>query len=710
MDLFSCLIEELYLQGYTLIKKFISKFFINLISNHIEEIDVYDFNKVFYLSLKNSTNDFELDNLLMKNKDDEDEDNLNKFKFNQIVLKIIMTMVYNAKYYENNIDIDISLLDKFINLFEKNEENKAENKEDFNDEKNEEMKKNSKDILDLFSQLGMKKGLDYLLNFFDIGMDMDEFTFKNDVKDFVGSIINQKNLSGEVNRHNNNDDNYNENYSYSNAFLKRIKMFKLEKIQEFDKPNSDNNNNHHNFFMKIYQTQIGELIDKYFTHKKPEYNKENYDENLDGNDNINYNTGYYKNNNNNNNPKLINNQKYNNNNINNFNNFKNASFGKSDFNNNNNNYSFNQMNYNQGFNNNNNNIRNNSGYNNNNNNNPNNNNNNYFNPKNSRNQFNNINNNNNNFNQYNQYNNNNNNYNNYNNNQIIKTEKELNEEREEKECEEKKQEFLKNYKVKFLTFERAVGNNDNFDDFHDFFNLINNIYKSHNEIDKKLEEIKIKEENEKKKKVEEEENNKNNNNNEENFDYKKFNYNNYNNNLSNQYLNLIQNSEEKIEENNILKNLHENEFNFIIYLLPNKNDEKKNENKKLYNNICDHLGRYDYLYEYFINSIWINYNRIHLEIKLPSALINVINKNIFDSGDENRLKKSLMKYCLKQYLTNAENIFNLFTYEIKIFKGDNDSETFLFTQNFEMIYQDNEENVDKIMFIDNINKLYFDIK
>ena len=607
MDLFSCLIEEYYLQGYTLIKKFVSKFYVNLVSSDIEEIDVYDFNKVFYLSLpiKNSNDsnknsyDDELENLFVKNNNEEYEENLHKIKFNQIVLKVIMTMIYNAKYYDNYINIDNTSLDKFINLF-KNEDLKAENKEDFNDEKNEEIKKNPKDIQDLLSQLGIKKGLKNLLEFFDIGMDKDEFTFKNEVKEFVGYILNQKNSSGEVNRQNINDDNNNENYSYSNAFLKRIKMYKLEKINDS--------------FLTIYQTQIKNLIDKYFTYKKPDDKKENFDEDLDCNENgnVNKNISQYKNN-----PKLINNQmnNYNNNNYN----FKNAqSYGRSDINFNPNNQM--QMN-NQGYNNINRNNNNNYGFGYNNNNANNN-----FNNKNPRNQYNILVSNNSNKNNY--------NYNNYNNNQNIKTVKEINQEKEEKIFEENKQEFLKNYKVKFLTFERGNDDNLGLDDFHDFFFLINNIYKSHNIIDKKLEEIKIKEEKDKKKQTEEEENegdnnynNYNNNNNEENlnFDYRKNNnsninnYNNYNNysnkdfnqnqyqyqNLnpnsfsysnSNQNLNL--NSEEKIDDSNFLKSLYENEFNFIVYLLPYNNE-------KSFNNICNHLGRYDYLYNYFINSIWI---------------------------------------------------------------------------------------------------------
>ena len=67
-----------------------------------------------------------------------------------------------------------------------------------------------------------------------------------------------------------------------------------------------------------------------------------------------------------------------------------------------------------------------------------------------------------------------------------------------------------------------------------------------------------------------------------------------------------------------------------------------------------------------------------------------------------------MKYSLKQYLTNAENVFNLFTYEIKIITSDTESETFLFTQNFEMIC---DENVNKGEKNNNeFDKLHFDIE
>lgn len=714
MDLFECLIEEIYLQGATLIKNFRKKFFIEILNKKVKEIDVLDFNTIFYVApsfSKSENNESDVFENILSPEEECSDENLNLIKYNEIILRIYLTFIFNAKL-DNfaSLNLEEKQIKNIITYFRKlqieNKKNVNNNLnikikdnsnlvdvDNFNNDENEEENKiNSNQKLN-FSEEEIRKTLEYLLKSLDRGLDESEETFKDEMENFYYLLVPDNKDENHVYFPDEEKGNfYWEDFKFSDAFSKKMNLFKIKKI-------NDSNNIEKYDLLSICTKYKEELLNKYFLNnshsteneqQQPNSNNFYYDEinnNINNNQfnknfgikNPNQNTNFFNLNNNLNNNFNHNYHLNNQNNL--YNNNQNMNNQTNKFNN-----SSNKLNYNL-YSNDNKNI---------------------------------------NFTSYSNFKNTigTNNYLNMAN--TLNYEEQLLKIKENEDIENKKVEFLNKFKLKFLLFERSIINekNENDTDSKYFFNFINSLYAMHNEIDK-----------EKNKNMKNNLNSNNTTNNLINNNDITNNQNTYdasniplNNNIfepNNNYLNKnnshisnhdfsnIMNTHMKRDSQipNNLGNIKDQdlnintksepnqELNFLVYLLPNPQPTKAKNEHIAKNNICNHMANKDFLYKTFINMIWPCFEKINDIIALyDNHPVGDSEKIIYSKDDVKKNIKSIFKFTLKRYLAEADRTFELYTYEIKIYSNKSSEEPIykkIFCENFEMLLVQKQEELDK---------------
>lgn len=635
MDLFECLIEEYYLQGATMIKRFREKFFIDLISKKVKEIDVHDFNTIYFILSPNKTDlDFEYF-LKWENYDDEKD---NVIKYNEIVMRIFLTIIYNIKMDIPN-SIDSNQINNIISFFRKeiqdgskkkklsNQNIKTNENINYDDHYNynndlddiDNLNEKISDKEKIFTEGGIRKTLDLLLKIIDTGLDKSEEDFKKDLSNICYFILNNTFEEDEKNKNFEPSE-----YKYSNFFSSKMNMYKLTKLSE----NFANPGDKYDFY-KSYEDYKNGLLKKYFF-KTPNVdnskNINNTSNHINANHNLNESMNFNK-------KTQIFNNSFNINNINN-NNFHNQTIHRN-YNPQNNNYK-NTLNQNL------------------------------------------------------------NNISTYGTQMFPMSNQNEEKIKEEEENENNKKDFLNKFRVKYLMFEKSLVDEHESNKY--FFNFINSIYTVQNNIDKE------KEKNNNSNNVYNELSNVNMNTNNNNKIKEEYLSNKENQNINNLTRNGMSdiNSSYKDKEKDFEPS---SEFNILVYLLPNYNDKNK------YNNICTHISNKDYIYKMFLNNIWSNYDKYN-DVKqvYESHNANDIERIEFSKDELIKNIKSIFKFTLQKYLNDANYIFDLYTYEIKIYNKSNDVIfSKIFCQNFEMFLKMKFEDQDKAIFEKKKNYMKFDI-
>lgn len=750
MDLFSCLIEELYLQGATIIKDFRNKFFLENLHKKVKEIDVLDFNTVFYIppfqKIENPECDLEF---ILTPEEEIIDENPNLIKINEIVLHIYLTFIYNAKLDDFSLPLEEKQIKNIIYYFRKMQiseskkaftnplsaqhkenSNLAEIENFLNEENFEDENKQGANIKTIFSEDEMHQTLECLLKTLDRGLDYSEAQFKEEMANFYYMLVPDKDDNHVYFPDEEKGNFYWEDFKFADAFSKKINLFKFSKLSEAY--NNDKYDLH-----GVHEEYKNMLLNKYFLSAANVATAAAGNVEADQGANLSFNNF--------------------NNNGNNNNNFNNYGYANNDFGNlnqfGNNNYNNNNRNQNQ--------YSNNNNYNNNNN----------FNNQNRNLNQNNHNNNNNNMNMNNSFNKNNNSSSNNVNNRNFKStigpnsmyantfgfsdnEEERKRIEENQKIENNKNEFLNKFRMKFLLYEKSLINESEGDCTKYFFNFINNVYAMHISLDREKEKQTLNSTNitnnllnnndatnnnnnntndasnipmqnffEQNNLINNDNNNNiqsnlnskfpnqapNNNNNNIKRDSQYTNYNNNNNFNLNNFENL------NINASNEKNNANNNEFNFLIYLLPNPTNTKRSNDKVRFNNICNHIANKDYLYKTFINTIWSHNERIN-EIKtVYENHAGGDSEKILNYSKDELVKniKSIFKFTLKRYLAEADKIFELFTYEIKVFSKKNPEQPVyakIFCQNFEMLLDQKPEELDKNRFESIKDSIKFDIE